>query len=337
MTEHTTASPLARRRLGAHGPSVAAIGLGCMGMSDFYGPADDRASMALLHHALDIGVNFLDTSDAYGRGANERLLAGLLRERRGEVVVATKFGLVRAPDGRLTGVDGRPEHVRAACDASLRRLGVERIDLYYQHRVDPAVPIEETVGAMAELVRSGKVAHLGLSEASGATLRRAAAVHPIAALQTEYSLWTRDLERDAGPVCAELGVAIVAYSPLGRGFLTGAIRSPDALAADDVRRGHPRFQQAAIDANLVLVQAVAALAAERGCTPAQLALAWLLQRAPNVLPIPGTRRIERLDENAAAAAIALAPAEVGRIDALLAATAVAGQRYPQAAMKLIDA
>ena len=332
-----TSTPLPRRRLGAAGPAVAAIGLGCMGMSDFYGPADDALSMKVLDHALDIGVSLLDTADMYGAGANERLLSGLLERRRDEVVLATKFGFVRTPEGVTTGVNGRPEYVRSACDASLQRLGVERIDLYYQHRVDPQVPIEETVGAMADLVRAGKVRFLGLSEASAATIRRAHAVHPISALQSEYSLWTRDPEQSTAAVCAELDIALIAYSPLGRGFLTGAITDPSTLAANDFRRNSPRFQGAARDANLALVEAVGGLAAEKGCTPAQLALAWLLHRNPRVIPIPGTRRIERLDENAAAALIRLDAAELARIDAILQERPVAGDRYPSASMKWIDA
>lgn len=325
-----------RRTLGSNGPQVSALGLGCMGMSDFYGPADDAQSLAVLNHALDIGINFLDTADMYGVGANERLLAQLLKTRRDEVVLATKFGNVRAPDGAFLGVNGRPEYVRAACDASLQRLGVDHIDLYYQHRVDRTVPIEETVGAMAELVRAGKVRHLGLSEAAPQTLRRAAAVHPIAALQTEYSLWTRDVEAELLPLCRELGIALVPYSPLGRGFLTGTIRAAEQLAADDWRRQNPRFQGENLAHNLALADGVTALAAARGCTPAQLALAWLLSRAPQVVPIPGTRSIARLDENAAAAQLVLSADELCRIDALLAATPVAGTRYAAPAMAALN-
>ena len=325
-----------RRTLGSNGPQVSALGLGCMGMSDFYGPADDAQSLAVLNHALDIGINFLDTADMYGVGANERLLAQLLKTRRDEVVLATKFGNVRAPDGAFLGVNGRPEYVRAACDASLQRLGVDHIDLYYQHRVDRTVPIEETVGAMAELVRAGKVRHLGLSEAAPQTLRRAAAVHPIAALQTEYSLWTRDVEAELLPLCRELGIALVPYSPLGRGFLTGTIRAAEQLAADDWRRQNPRFQGENMAHNLALADGVTALAAARGCTPAQLALAWLLSRAPQVVPIPGTRSIARLNENAAAAQLVLSADELRRIDALLAATPVAGTRYAAPAMAALN-
>ncbi|HJV62445.1 MAG TPA: aldo/keto reductase [Albitalea sp.] len=327
---------IARRRLGDL--DVSAIGLGCMGMSDFYGPADEAASIAVLNHAIDIGVNFLDTADMYGiGGANERLLAKVLAARRDEVVLATKFGNVRAPDGTFLGIDGRPEYVKSACDASLARLGVDHIDLYYQHRVDRKVPIEDTVGAMADLVKAGKVRHLGLSEASGATLRRAAKVHPIAALQSEYSLWTRDVEGDALPVCRELGIGFVAYSPLGRGFLTGAIKTANDLDPTDWRRQNPRFQAENLPVNLALVEAVTAIARERGCTPAQLALAWLLGRDPHVVPIPGTRRIERLDENAAATTLVLGEAEERRIADVLAAHAVAGTRYPAGGMANVNA
>src|SRR5260221_1992321 len=252
-----------------------------MGMSDFYGPADDRVCLEVVNRAIDIGVDFLDTADMYGvGGANERLLSQVLAKRRDEVVIATKFGNVRGPDGAFLGIDGRPEYVRSACDASLKRLGVDHIDLYYQHRVDRSVPTEETVGAMADLVKAGKVRHLGLSEASGATVRRAAKVHPIAALQTEYSLWSRDIEDDALPVCEELGIGVVAYSPLGRGFLTGAIASANDLDPNDWRRGNPRFQAGNAATNRALVDAVSGLARARGCTPAQLALAWLLARGP---------------------------------------------------------
>ena len=325
-----------RRTLGRSGLQVSAIGLGCMGMSAFYGPADDAQSVAVLHHALDRGINFLDTSDMYGAGANERLLSQVLKTRRDDVVLATKFGIVGVADGAVRGVDGRPDHVRSACEASLRRLGVEHIDLYYQHRVDPAVPIEDTVGAMADLVRAGKVRCLGLSEASPATVRRAAAVHPIAALQSEYSLWTRDVEAELLPLCHQLGITLVPYSPLGRGFLTGAIRAADQLAAEDWRRHNPRFQGENLRHNLTLADAVKALAQARGCTPAQLALAWLLSRGPNVVPIPGTRSIVRLDENVAAVAIELSADEQRQIAELLAATPVAGMRYPAAGMAWLN-
>lgn len=330
-------SAFPRRILGRGGLTVSSIGLGCMGMSDFYGPSDEAGNLAVLHHAIDIGIDFLDTADMYGVGRNEELLANVLKTRRGEVVLATKFGNVRAPNGDFLGIDGRPEYVTAACDASLRRLGVEYIDLYYQHRVDPNVPIEETVGAMARLVEAGKVRHLGLSEASGATVRRAAAIHPIAALQSEYSLWTRDVENDALPACRELGIGFVAYSPLGRGFLTGAIHDAGELAADDWRRQNPRFQEGNIDVNQQLVQAVRTLAQARDCTPAQLALAWLLHRGPDIVPIPGTRRIARLDENAGAVRIVLSDAERDQLDAVLASHEVAGTRYPSAGMASVNA
>jgi len=332
----TTAIP--RRKIGQQGLEVSAIGLGCMGMSDFYGPADEKTSLDVLHRAIDIGVNFLDTADMYGiNGANERLLAKVLRTRRDEAVLATKFGNVRGADGAFLGIDGRPEYVRSACAASLQRLGVDHIDLYYQHRVDRKVPIEETVGAMAELVRAGKVRHLGLSEASGATVRRAAKVHPIAALQSEYSLWTREIENDALPVCKELGISFVAYSPLGRGFLTGAIKSANDLDPTDWRRQMPRFQADNLPTNLALVEAVNEIAKKRGCTPAQLALAWLLNRGLNIVPIPGTRRITRLEENAAATNIALTDFEQQRIEEALAAHSVAGTRYPAAGMAAVNA
>ena len=329
-------SSFPRRRLGAAGPEVSALGLGCMGMSDFYGPADDAQSLAVLHHALDIGINFLDTADMYGIGANERLLAPVLAARRSEVVIATKFGHVRAPDGTVLRIDGSPGYVREACDASLARLGVERIDLYYQHRVDKTVPIEETVGAMAELVKAGKVAHLGLSEASAATIRRAHAVHPIAAVQTEYSLWSRDVEAEVLPTCRELGIALVPYSPLGRGFLTGAIRSAEQLSTDDRRRVHPRFQGGNLDHNLALADALKSLADEWSYTPAQLALAWLLDQGPDVIPIPGTRSLLRLDENARAAGVHFDDGRRARIAALLAEHAVAGTRYPAAQMGSVN-
>jgi aryl-alcohol dehydrogenase-like predicted oxidoreductase len=327
-----TSTAFPRRRLGADGPEVSALGLGCMGMSDFYGPADDAQSLAVLHHALDIGINFLDTADMYGIGANEKLLSHLLALRRDEVVLATKFGHVRTPDGTVTRIDGSPAYVRQACDASLQRLGVDHIDLYYQHRVDKNVPIEETVGAMAELVKAGKVRQLGLSEASATTIRRAHEVHPIAAVQTEYSLWSRDVEAEVLPTCRQLGIALVPYSPLGRGFLTGAIRSAEQLAPDDRRRIHPRFQGENLDHNLALADALRALAEEWSYTPAQLALAWLLDQGPDIIPIPGTRSIARLDENALAAHIQLDNGRRDRIATLLAAHAVAGTRYPAAQM-----
>ena len=333
-----TATDFPRRALGRQGLVVSAIGLGCMGMSDFYGDSEETNNLAVLHHAIDIGVDFLDTADMYGiGGANEKLLAKVLRTRRDEVVLATKFGNVRGEDGAFLGIDGSPAYVAAACDASLKRLGLEHIDLYYQHRVDPKVPIEETVGAMSRLVEAGKVRHLGLSEASGETVRRAAKVHPIAALQSEYSLWTRDVEAEILPACRELGIGFVPYSPLGRGFLTGAFKKPDDLAENDWRRQNPRFQDANFAQNLALVEAVTELAQARGCTPAQLALAWLLHRGDDIVPIPGTRRIERLDENAGAARIVLTEAEQQRIGQVLAQHAIAGTRYPEAAMATVNA
>jgi len=324
-----------RRTLG-QGLTVSAIGLGCMGMSDFYGPSEEATNLAVLNHALDIGIDFLDTADMYGVGRNERLLSLLLRERRDEVVIATKFGNVRAPDGAMLRIDGRPEYVREACDASLQRLGVDHIDLYYQHRVDRSVPIEDTVGAMADLVRAGKVRHLGLSEAAPETIRRASAVHPITALQSEYSLWSRDVESEILPTCRELGIGFVAYSPLGRGFLTGRIQDAKELPEGDWRRNHPRFQEENAARNHALVDAVTALADARGCTPAQLALAWLLHQGGDIVPIPGTRKVARLDENAAAARLALDGSELQRIDQVLATHAVAGMRYPAAGMAAIN-
>ena len=326
-----------RRQLGRQGLTVSTIGLGCMGMSDFYGPADEEASLAVLNHAIDIGVNFLDTADMYGVGANERLLSQVLEKRRNEIVIATKFGNMRAEDGTHLGVNGRPEYVRSACEASLRRLQVEHIDLYYQHRVDPHVPIEDTVGAMADLVKAGKVLHLGLSEASSQTIRRAAAVHPIAALQTEYSLWTRDVEAEILPLCKQLGIGFVPYSPLGRGFLTGAIRDLDALAPGDWRRSNPRFQGDNMAHNPALVDAVKALARRRGCTPAQLALSWLLHQGEHIVPIPGTRSMARLDENAEAVSITLTAEEVRYIGEVLRQSPVAGLRYAPAGMAALDA
>jgi aryl-alcohol dehydrogenase-like predicted oxidoreductase len=326
-----------RRKLGQQGLEVSAIGLGCMGMSDFYGPADETTNLRVLNAALDIGVNFLDTADMYGVGANERLLGQVLKTRRNEVVLATKFGQVRGTDAASRGINGTPEYVQAACEASLQRLGVDHIDLYYQHRVDPRVAIEETVGAMAELVRAGKVRHLGLSEASASTSRRAAKVHPIAALQSEYSLWTRDLEATILPACEELGIGVVAYSPLGRGFLTGAFRTPEDLDASDVRRTNPRFSGENFASNLRLVEIVSEIAREQGYTPAQVALAWLLDCAPYIVPIPGTRSVKRLKENALAVLVRLSDGQLERLYGILRERPVSGARYAPASMAHIDA
>jgi len=312
------------------GLTVSALGLGCMGMSEFYGPGDEEESVATLHRALDLGVTFLDTAAMYGRGDNERLVGAAIRDRRDEVVLATKFGIERG-EGIDRAIDGSADNVRPSLDASLQRLGLEHVDLYYQHRVDPQVPIEETVGAMAELVTAGKVRHLGLSEASAATLRRANAVHPIATLQTEWSLWTRDLEAEVLPTTRELGIGVVAYSPLGRGLLTGAITSLDDLADDDFRRHSPRFQAAHLEANLALVATVREIADDLGVTPGQLALAWLLHQGEDVVPIPGTRRRERLEENAAAADIALDETVLARLEEAAPAGAASGNRYPEMA------
>jgi aryl-alcohol dehydrogenase-like predicted oxidoreductase len=305
-----------------------------MGMSDFYGGADEARSITTIHRALDLGIDFLDTADIYGPFKNERLVGRAIRDRRSDVFLATKFGNVRTEDGKFLGVNGRPEYVRSACDASLQRLGVDVIDLYYQHRVDADTPIEDTVGAMAELVKAGKVRYLGLSEAAPSTIRRAHAVHPIAALQTEYSLWTRDPEEGPLPTCRELGIAFVAYSPLGRGFLTGRFRSPDDLAPDDWRRNNPRFQGENFQKNLDLVARVEALARKKGCTAAQLALAWLLSRGQDIIPIPGSTRVERVEENAAALSITLLPDELEALDSV--GIAVAGNRYPEGGMRTIN-
>ncbi len=324
-----------RRRLGRSALEVSALGLGCMGMSEFYGEGDETESIATLHRALELGCNFLDTADMYGPYTNEELVGRAIRDRRDQVVLATKFGIVRGEKPQDRGICGRPEYVRQACEGSLGRLGVETIDLYYQHRVDPQVPIEETVGAMAELVQAGKVRHLGLSEAGPKTLARAAAVHPIAAVQTEYSLWSRDPEDGVLAACRELGIGFVAYSPLSRGFLTGEIRRFEDLAEDDYRRYSPRFQGENFPRNLELVAHVEALAKQKGCTPAQLALAWVLAQGDDIVPIPGTKRRRYLEQNIAALDVELDADDLARIEEVAPRGAAVGTRYPEAMMASI--
>ena len=317
---------------------MSALGLGCMGMSEFYDTTrrDDAESIRVIHRYLDLGGNFLDTADMYGVGRNETLVGRAIAGRRGHVVLATKFGNVRGPNGEFNGVRGDAAYVRDCCDASLKRLNVDVIDLYYQHRVDPKTPIEETVGAMADLVRAGKVKHLGLSEAAPATIRRAAAVHPIAALQTEYSLWSREPEDELLPTVRALGIAFVAYSPLGRGFLTGQFKTPDDFAADDYRRNSPRFQGENFEKNLALVGEIERMAHAKGCTPGQLALAWALAQGDDIIPIPGTKRLQYLEENLDAARVTLGDDELARLDAILPAGATAGDRYHAQGMKAVN-
>src|SRR6478672_10502332 len=327
---------LAQRKLGKQGLKVSALGLGCMGMSEFYGAGDERESIATIHRSIELGCTFLDTADMYGSGKNEELVGRAIRDRRDKVVLATKFGNVRGPNGEFLGVKGTPDYVRSACEASLKRLGVEVIDLYYQHRVDKNVPIEDTVGAMAELVREGKVRYIGLSEASPKTIRRAHKIHPISALQSEYSLWEREPEEEILPTLRELGIGFVPYSPLGRGFLTGEFKKFDDLAQDDYRRFSPRFQGENFQKNLDLVAKISEIAAEKNVTPAQLALAWVLAQGDDIAPIPGTKRRKYLEQNLAAAEIKLTKQDLARINEVAPHGAAAGERYPERAMAALD-
>jgi aryl-alcohol dehydrogenase-like predicted oxidoreductase len=324
------------RQVGRSGLEVSALGLGCMGMSEFYGPSGEAEGIDTIHRAIELGVTFLDTADIYGMGRNEELVGRAIRDRRDQVVLATKFGVLRTPDGSFVGVKGSPDYVRTCCEASLKRLGVETIDLYYQHRVDADTPIVETIGAMAELVSQGKVRYLGLSEAGPDTIRRAHAVHPIAALQSEYSLWSREPEDEILDLVRELGIGFVAYSPLGRGFLTGEIKSAKDLAPDDWRRNNPRFSGANLQRNLDLVEEVKALAARKGCTAAQLALAWVLAQRDDIVPIPGTKRRRYLEDNIGALEVRLTPEDVAQIDRILPPGRAAGTRYPESGMQIVN-